>query len=420
MPPILPAHRAARARSKQTPSPPLGDVRRFELRLKALCTAARMLPAVTAENAHEERRRLTRELAGGQMPAPQWQLAPRRVPAAAFALLDELRSEAGDLPGGVLYQARLEELELELMLIDAIGRPRAVRPLSARRYGNGNQLAPTADGPVPLAALARRILDEVDPDPEPRSVAADGAESLASLVYRLAGAIGLDVEVRVDPRLAAGAAAGERTVFLANRDFGHVEARRLAVHEVLGHLVAAANGRTQPLRLLEWGTAGSFVDQEGVALYLERAHGFMDATRLRTLAARVVAADMMHRGASFAETARALWRDERFGADEAVWIAERAYRAGGVARAGGDLLGFLRVTHAVDSGTATIDELRAGRVSLEALPVIRELVDAGYARRSVCRPNFTRSLAATPSGTMPWRSPPSEAASLISVELTKK
>ena len=66
----------------------------------------------------------------------------------------------------------------------------------------------------------------------------------------LAAGVGLAVEVRVEPRLSAGAATGERTVFIAARRFGRNEARRLAVHEVFGHLLAAANGREQPLRLL--------------------------------------------------------------------------------------------------------------------------------------------------------------------------
>jgi uncharacterized protein (TIGR02421 family) len=399
----------------------MAELRRMELRLKGLCMASRMLPALTAENAAAERRRLTAELQRGGMPVPDWRIARQRVPAEAFRLIDELRLAAEELPGGPLYVARLDEIELDLMLIDALGRPRAVRPLSARRYGTGDAIAPTALGPLPLSRCARILLDEVQPAHEPLEVAADGGpESLGAHVRALADRVGLDVTVRIEPQLAAGAAAGERTVFVAPRKFGRVEARRLAVHEVLGHLVAAANGRAQPVRLLEWGTAGSFVDQEGLALYLEHVHGVMDATRLRTLAARVIAADMMHRGASFAETARKLVDDEHFPPAEAVAIAERAHRGGGVARDVGYLLGFLRVHDAITRGEATVDELRCGRVSLQALPVIAELRAEGYARSSAFRPNLCRSFSATNSGTMPLRSPPSEAASLISDELTKK
>jgi hypothetical protein len=274
---------------------------------------------------------------------------------------------------------------------------------------------------VPLRSCARFILDRVAPAPEPRVVPAQGeGESLSALVQRLAHGAGLEVTIKLEPRLAAGAATGERTVYIADRTFGLVEARRLAVHEVLGHLVAAANGRAQSLRLLEWGTAGSFVDQEGVALYLEEQYGVMDACRLRVLAGRVLASELLHAGASFAQAARRLHRDEGFCPIEAVTIAERAYRGGGVARDHGYLHGWLRVHHAVRTGAATIDELRSGRVDVDALPVIRELVRQGYARPPVFRPNFTRSFLSTESGTTPRRSPPSDAASLIRVELTKK
>ena len=400
---------------------PFAELRRLELRMRALCAAARMLPALTAENAASERARLIDCLLRGDSLVPAWQLTPRRVPAAAFRLLDELRGEAEAVPGAALYTAKLDELELELLLIDALGKPRLVRPLAARRYGTGTTLAPAAGGELRLSQCARRILDRPVPAAEPVELPpVGGEESLGGMVQALARAIGLPVEVRVEPRLSAGAATGERTVFLAARRFGRTEARRLAVHEVLGHLVSAANARAQPLKLLHWGTAGSFVDQEGVALYLEEQAGVMDTARLRTLAARVLAADLMHSGASFADTARKLHREESFTAVEAIAIAERAYRGGGVARDVGYLLGWLRVHAALARGGVRLHELQLGRVSLQALPEIRALQRAGYVREPLLRPNFSRSFFSTKSGTTPFRSPPSDAASLIRLELTKK
>lgn len=186
-------------------------------------------------------------------------------------------------------------------------------------------------------------------------------------------AAGLEVDVRVEPRLGAGAAAGDRTVFVASRAFGRHECVRLVAHEVLGHAVAAANGATHPLRIVELGTAGSFADQEGVAIALEEEAGALDAFRWRVLAARVVATDRMHAGASFGETALSLHRDHGLPADLAVVTAERAYRGGGVARDAGYLAGYLRVRAALDRGDATLDELRMGRVSLASLEALRAL-----------------------------------------------
>jgi uncharacterized protein (TIGR02421 family) len=392
--------------------------------MHALCTATRILPALTADNAESERARMIEQLERGAMPAPRWQLVPQRVPTSAFRLLDALRAEAEALPAAALFSAKLDELELDLLLLDALGKPRLVRPLAARRYGTGQTLAPTDKGPLPLSRCARIILDRVAAYSEPRELAAAGEpESLGTLVQQLASAVGLEVRVRVEPRLSAGAATGERTVFIASRRFGRNEARRLAVHEVLGHLLVAANAREQPLRLLQWGTAGSFIDQEGLALYMEEVSGVLDEARLRTLAGRVLAADAMHAGASFAETARKLYRDEQFSAPEAIAIAERAYRGGGVARDVGYLLGWLRVHDALAARTASIEELSAGRVGLQALPALRALGREGYLRGPAFRPgclNLARSLFSTSSGTTPLRSPPSDAASLIRLELTKK
>jgi uncharacterized protein (TIGR02421 family) len=402
---------------------PFALVRRFELRMHPLCTATRILPALTADNAASERARMTEQLERGAAPVPRWQLAPQRVPAPAFRLLDGLRQEAASLPAPSLYIDKLDELELDLLMLDALGKPRIVRPLSARRYGTGATLAPTAIGARSLASCARAILDRVPAQSEPRVLAAlDGPESLAAIVRRLAHSVGLEVSVRIEPRLSAGAASGERTVFLAARRFGRDEARRLAVHEVLGHLLAAANARAQSLRLLTWGTAGSFVDQEGLALYMEELSGALDGARLRTLAGRVLAADLMHAGASFAETAKKLYMKEEFSAPEAIAIAERAYRGGGVARDVGYLLGWLRVHHALANGTANLDELRAGRVSLEALPALRGLHSEGYVRGPVFCPTQA-SLAYERPSTSP-AAPPLHASSsdlgwAVTLELTK-
>ena len=89
-----------------------------------------------------------------------------------------------------------------------------------------------------------------------------------------------------------------------------------------------------------------------------------------------------------------------------------------MARDAGYLRGYLRVRKALASGETTLDELRMGSVGVDALPELRALQAAGLVRPPVHRPNFSRNFVSTSSGTMPWRLPPSFAASLINVELT--
>jgi hypothetical protein len=92
------------------------------------------------------------------------------------------------------------------------------------------------------------------------------------------------------------------------------------------------------------------------------------------IASRVVATDRMHGGASYGETARHLAHDLGLPADIAITTAERAYRGGGVARDAGYLFGYASVRAALAAGTARIEELRSGRVSLASLDVVRTLV----------------------------------------------
>ena len=393
----------------------------FESKLGVIARAVRLLPALTARNAATERPRLQAQLEAGDMPVASFVYASPRPCRASLRWLDQLRVEASTLPGNRLYTAKLDELELDLALLASLGNPRLIRPLAARRFGTGAELVALAQGSVSLIDYSQRLLLGRVLRREKKLIPADAPDGqlcLRVLIERVAHLAGLHVNVRVEPNLTAGAASGDQTVYVADRHFSRREAWRLALHEVLGHLTSAANGRAQPLRLLEWGTAFSFADQEGVALCVEAEFGLLDRGRLRSLAGRVVATRSMHAGASFGETAQLLYREHGFAAAESIAIAERAHRGGGVARDAGYLLGFLRVKDAIARGQTTLDELRMGRIDLAALPDARELSSAGLLRPPAHRPNLMRSCFSTSSGTMPWRSPPNAAASLMSVELT--
>lgn len=384
---------------------------------------ARPVASLTPENAVEERARLVSCLARGERPAPAFTCVRPRLDPAAHRALEAARALARTCPFGELYEQRLDELELDLAILEAWGDAKRVRPLSARRYGRGDELVWTSEGERSLSHVARTLLDGLPPfasEPATLEPDADPREqpSVGALIRSAALGIGLDVDVRVEPRLASLAAAGERTVFLAARRFSQREARRLTAHELFGHLVVAANARAQPLRLLQIGLAGSFADQEGLALYLEERLGVMCPNRLRTLAARVVATVLLYEGASFADTAQLLVREHALSAEAAIAICERTFRGGGVARDAGYLAGFLRVRAAIESGRASLDELRRGRVSLAQLEALRVLERECFVIPPCYRPSLALSRALTFGGTSADTSPPSEAASFTMFELT--
>ncbi len=390
--------------------------------LLRVASLARPVPSLTPENAASERARLVQCLRMGEHPAPGYTFARQRVDPDAYRFMDAARELAACSPVGHLYLERLAELELELAILDAWGDAKRVRPLSARRYGRGDELVQASDGMRPLSEVARRLLATLPIPEHERGVLKpksddDDEPTVAAWIERASLALGLDVNVRVEPRLSSLAATGERTVFLAERMFSVHEARRLVAHEVFGHLVVAANARAQPLRLLQVGLSGSFADQEGLALYLEELFGLMNAERLRTLSARVVATEWLHQGASFGDVATLLFREHGFSAEASIMLSERTFRGGGVARDSGYLAGYLRVRNAIQEG-ASLDELRRGRVAVQHLPTMRVLEERGWVLPSVYRPSFSLSLRLTLAGTSADTSPPSEAASFTMLELT--
>jgi uncharacterized protein (TIGR02421 family) len=415
---------------------------RLDFMLAQAAGMARPLPSLTPHDAASERARLIACLARGELPVPAFRAHRQRLSSDAYRLIDDARKLSLECVIGGLYLERLDELELDLAILGAWGDAKLIRPLCARRYGRGAERvahifarAPgSAHAPegaprhgdgareLSLIELARDLLHTLPRNPPPEAtlpaLAPKGVPSVAAIMERAVRGIGLDAEVRVEPRLSSLAATGERTVFLADRRFSLREARRLTAHEVFGHLVVAANARAQPLRLLQIGLKGAFADQEGLALYLEERMGLMCSERLRTLSARVVATELLHDGASFGETACLMHREYDFSPEASVLIAERTYRGGGAARDASYLAGYLRVRTAIAGGKAELDELRRGRVSLASLPALRELDQRGWLRPCAYRPSFSVSRKLILGGTSADTSPPSDAASLTMLELT--
>jgi uncharacterized protein (TIGR02421 family) len=291
--------------------------------------------------------------------------------------------------------------------------------MAARLFGTGSERLFDDEDRTALDA-AHEVLSNGPVDEEAKTIPATaaGRVSLRELMLAYAKHVGLHIAVRVDPTLIANAAVGERTVFIADRAFGAHEAQRLATHEVYGHLVSTFNGRAQQLGVFAIGSAGSYGDQEGVAIFLEDAAGLLDLNRKRTLAGRVLATHAMHAGVSFGDVARTLLHEHDFSPVEAVTLAERAFRAGGVARDAVYLTSWLRVRKAVLESSVTLDELQLGKVSLASLPEVRRLRAEGLVNPPTYLSNLARSRGWTAAGTRSDTSPPSLATSLTRVDAT--
>ncbi len=158
-------------------------------------------------------------------------------------------------------------------------------------------------------------------------------------------------------------------------------------HEVGTHLLTYYNGAAQPLRLLKVGLAGYDGLQEGLAVLSEYLVGGLSHSRMRTLAARVVATDQMVRGNSLPEVFRSLTEQHGFEPRTAYTIALRVYRAGGLTKDAIYLRGLVEILEYL-RGDGELEPLFVGKLAVDHIPVIRELLLRGVLRPPPLRPRW--------------------------------
>jgi uncharacterized protein (TIGR02421 family) len=172
---------------------------------------------------------------------------------------------------------------------------------------------------------------------------------------------------------------------------GRVES--LVHHEVGTHLLTYFNGRAQPLRQLYAGLAGYDELQEGLAVLAEYLAGGLSASRLRQLAARVVATRHMLDGASFVETFRVLGREYDFSQRAAFATTVRVHRGGGFTKDAVYLRGLQKMLAYVAQG-GELETLFVGRFAAEHIPLIRELQTRSVLHPPPLRPRYLLQTAA--------------------------
>ena len=155
-------------------------------------------------------------------------------------------------------------------------------------------------------------------------------------------------------------------------------------HEVGTHVVTYQNGARQPLKMLTVGLPGYDETQEGLAVLAEYLTGGLDPRRVRVLAARVVAIGKMLHGAGFLEIFESMRKEHRIPARTAWSIAIRVVVGGGSVKDAIYLRGITRILEALAEG-ASLDVLFVGKLSLDQVPIIQDLLD-----REVLQPPWVR------------------------------
>lgn len=299
-------------------------------------------------------------------PAPPELSRLRRALEEAAGRLAEL----GAL--GALYAARAEELELEARLAEQVGRA-SFFELARRRYAAGSD-APDRE--------ARALALEWAALPEPSAAApelgSDDRRAPDSLISQLATEIGrrrLPLRIELAPALCSVAACGEGVIFVRpGARLSARAARRVVLHELLGHALPRLAARGERLGLLRAGTARANDDEEGRALHIEERHDALDDVRRRELGWRHLAALDVASGATPEECVEGLGR---FGCplERAATLHARVARGGGLCRELVYIPGWLRFRAALAAEPSVTAWLARGRTSLEAARVLSGLLE---------------------------------------------
>jgi len=328
----------------------------------------RVIASNTPENLREELDRLQARFRVGAE-APRFCYAP---PPDHAALRGALLALADDLDGlgelGAIYADRAREIEAEAALCELAGRP-GLWAAARRRYALRDGFEASADvtaaawleerAPAPLPAETSRSDDAMDPD------------SLLSRLRQELGRRRLPLRVLVSRNLASLAATGEGFVqIVAERALSRRDVERTVLHEIEGHVLPRHVSSSAPIGIFALGTARGSDDQEGRALARERAAGFLDHGRRREIALRHQAARSVGAGADFVATARLLL-DRGAALPDALRIAARVHRGGGLAREAVYLPALLRVEAALGADASLDHVLGSGRVAVDAAPALR-------------------------------------------------
>lgn len=146
----------------------------------------------------------------------------------------------------------------------------------------------------------------------------------------------------------------------------------LIAHEVGTHVLTYLNGKTQPLEQLYIGLPGYDELQEGIAVLSEYLVGGLTSSRMRLLAARVVAAHSIIEGASFIEVFHELNKVYGFERQTAFNICSRTFRGGGLTKDAIYLRGLVQLLEYLKDG-GKLKPLFIGKIAAEHIPIVKEL-----------------------------------------------
>lgn len=267
-----------------------------------------------------------------------------------------------------LFRDKRKEIDRMLNMIAERERPDFVLS-SLQVYGRVDET---------LLDIAKALLVATPASEENESTGTINAEEFAAVareeleyLRQQHPAIGSEVSIRDD---IDGILVSKGVLFIS-RDI-RIDASRvnaLIQHEIGTHVVTYYNGRAQPFRLFYSGVPGYEQLQEGLAVLAEYIMDGLTNSRLRTLAARVVAVNQMISGHSFVDTFHLLADQYLFTPKSSFSITMRTYRGGGLTKDAIYLKGLQNLLEYIKGGH-DIAPLLIGKIREDYIPIVEELI----------------------------------------------
>jgi len=189
-----------------------------------------------------------------------------------------------------------------------------------------------------------------------------------------------------DKKLTTVYVSEKKITVCSDRKFAEIDPERLKVHEVGVHVLRAANGYEQPLKIFALGLPGYLPTEEGLSSYFEELTGNTSEETMRDYAARVIAVDSICQDLNFRQTYDRL-KSYDLTNDQAWNLAIRAHRGGGYIKDHVYLEGYRRVKEFV-ANDGDFDALYVGKVGIEDLPLVRRLIQEGTLKQAKYKPHF--------------------------------
>lgn len=228
---------------------------------------------------------------------------------------------------------------------------------------------------------ARFILHFADDDSDADFETKYNADDAEAYFREFGKRYDFDFNIKQSTSIAAAAMVlnvSDTLLLKKNHKFSDNQVKVLANHEIGVHLVTTHNGKSQPLKIFSNGFVNNTETQEGLAVLSEYMSGNLTMHRMKELAHRVIAADSLIKGYSFADTFDLLFNQYKVDRNKAWQITLRVHRGGGFTKDFLYLTGLKKVYDYYTNGE-DLGILLSGKVTLENKNTIEKMRALGLA-----------------------------------------